>query len=46
MGAGGKSNENPEVENVKMADYSAWLKANYGLDIQYDNTGRQACAPL
>ena len=34
----------PEVGNVNMAEYSAWLKLNYGLDIKYDNSGRTACS--
>lgn len=46
MGVGGKAGENPEVGNVNMSDYSHWLKLNYGMDIGFDQNGRQACAPL
>ena len=42
----GKFSAFPEVGNVNMAPYSNWLNVNYGLNIQYDNSGRQACAPL
>jgi hypothetical protein len=46
LGVGGKAGETIEVGNVKMDEFSKWLKANYGLDIGYNNSGRQACAPL
>lgn len=46
VGFGGKPADNPEVGNVKMDQYAKWLEANFGLKMSFNNSGRQACAPL